>query len=978
MATVYLANDIKHDRQVAIKVLNLDLSQTLQGERFLREIAIAARLNHPHIVPLFDSGQADEYLYYVMPYVEGESLRDRLSRKKQLPVDEALRVSRQVAAALKHAHAQGVIHRDIKPENILLSDGEAVVADFGIARAIAEAGSQQITISGLAVGTPLYMSPEQASAKQGVDERTDIYSLGCVLYEMLAGEPPFTGATAQAVIARHLSEPARSVRIVRPQVPEQIDEVIKTALAKAPADRFATAEELASSLQTRPQVAQELFGARKAILSALVMMMVLVMAWWWNGQRSGQGPVAEGADVIAVLPFDAAGAGVEDLGDGIVALISANLDAVGAISTISPRSIFTAWRNRQGSLDLQGALGVGADLNAGSVLLGTVVAVGNEVRMAAELYGVDDRERLARADATGPNDALLEMVDTLSVRLLRDVWRSREPLPDFRLSAVSSGSIRAIRYYLRGEYHFRRAAWDSAAASLEMAVEEDSTFASAHWRLAEARAWTTYLGSAEERTPLEAAYRNRERLPSHDRVLVVARVMDMQGDITAIDSLQAYVGQHPYDAEGWFLLADLMVHGMPVTAQSWEDIWSAFDRALELSPSMSRAIIHPLHLSALAGDEQRYEDYLRKLAPLSREADQFAVWKDALWGAEGASESALARALAIPPTGTNTPLVDAVLQSATLGPEPVVRAFETAAAQVPAGTRERVAFETQRVKALTAFGRVAETLRPSEQISLVDPDLAATLAIETSIATGSRSPFLDEGLAHLAGRAEEDPLAGLWLAWWEMSRGDYPAATERAQAALQRAQAESSEAGQTLAKATIDWLAGAETGTGGRLDQLEIALRGVGYPPRDAGRPPPGPGPLWYVWERTAVEHPRHRLYAIERLKYSRAAGQYTTARLLLLGSALEISGDTIPAADVYRRAVRLLSTADDDVRRRFVPVEEALSRPTEPGSRYSPPHAPRPSLRTGPADAQITSPDVVGVYVIEVRGEERTHLRTR
>jgi eukaryotic-like serine/threonine-protein kinase len=202
MATVYLAQDLKHHRKVAVKVLRAEVAAVLGPERFLREIAIAARLHHPHILPLYDSGRAEEFLFYVMPYVEGQSLRDRLTRERQLPLDDALQIAREVADALSFAHSQGVVHRDIKPENILLESGHAVVADFGIARAISAAGSERLTETGIALGTPAYMSPEQAFGEAHLDGRSDIYALGCVVYEMLGGDPPFTGSSAQAILAR--------------------------------------------------------------------------------------------------------------------------------------------------------------------------------------------------------------------------------------------------------------------------------------------------------------------------------------------------------------------------------------------------------------------------------------------------------------------------------------------------------------------------------------------------------------------------------------------------------------------------------------------------------------------------------------------------------------------------------------------------------------------------------------------------------
>jgi len=249
MATVYLAQDPKHRRPVAVKVLAPELAAALGRERFLREIEIAARLAHPHILPLHDSGEADGWLYYVMPYVEGESLRDRLTREQQLPIDDAVTIACEVAAALSYAHSQDVIHRDVKPENILLSHGEAIVADFGIAGAIDAAGGGALTRTGVVLGTPAYMSPEQAAGERALDGRCDVYGLGCVLYEMLAGEPPFTGPTGQAIIAKRFTDPVPSARRLRDTVPLTVDRAITKALARTPADRFATTRQFAEALR---------------------------------------------------------------------------------------------------------------------------------------------------------------------------------------------------------------------------------------------------------------------------------------------------------------------------------------------------------------------------------------------------------------------------------------------------------------------------------------------------------------------------------------------------------------------------------------------------------------------------------------------------------------------------------------------------------------------------------------------------------
>ena len=419
MAIVFRARDLRHERWIALKVLRPELASSLGGERFLREIRVAARLQHPHILPVHDSGEARGFLFYVMPFVEGESLRERLKREGQIPLEDALRIACEVADALQYAHQRDIVHRDIKPENIMLSGEHALVADFGIARAMsagAESAGMTLTEAGVAVGTPAYMSPEQASAESRVDGRTDIYALGCVLYEMLSGEQLFRGPT-HIVIAQHSATPAPSVRTLRPSVPPSVEAAIGKALAKSPADRFATAEQFASALSgANSTTVRGTFSRRRnfAIAGALFAAFAALMIWL--GTRS-EGSAEPGLTTIAVAPIRNQGDTSDaSFADGLTQELTTALTRV---ERIAPRPYSTVMAAAEKEKD---PLRLGRQLGVEYVLQSTLRRSHNQLRLLTELIRVKDGTNAwSPRSFQGYDSDLFQMQDSVAKQLTREL-----------------------------------------------------------------------------------------------------------------------------------------------------------------------------------------------------------------------------------------------------------------------------------------------------------------------------------------------------------------------------------------------------------------------------------------------------------------------------------------------------------------------------------------------------------------------------
>jgi serine/threonine-protein kinase len=455
MATVYLAHDLRHDRDVALKVLRPEISAAMGAERFLREIKLAAGLTHAHILPVFDSGEAGGLLYYVMPSMEGRSLRERLDRERQLPLSESLRITREVASALDYAHRHNVVHRDIKPENILLHEGAAMVADFGIGKALSAQGAS-LTQTGLSLGTPAYMSPEQAAGDLGTDGRSDLYSLGCVLYEMLTGEPPFTGVSAQAIIAKRFVAPIPRIQATR-DVPAAVDTAVTRALARTPADRFPSAAEFAAALLAISRDSD-------------------------SGERATASAARADARAIAVLPLANMSADPENeyFADGMTEEIINALAKVPGMQVASRTSSF-AFKGKE--VDVRQ---IGEKLGAASVLEGSVRKVGNRIRITAQLISVENGYHLWNEtydrqleDVFAVQDEISRaIVEALKLRLANDGAQVVPPTKD----------LEAYTLYLKGRFFFAKLSEPSLRKALslfEQALLRDPGLARAYAGIAD-------------------------------------------------------------------------------------------------------------------------------------------------------------------------------------------------------------------------------------------------------------------------------------------------------------------------------------------------------------------------------------------------------------------------------------------------------------------------------------------------------------
>jgi tetratricopeptide (TPR) repeat protein len=620
MAIVYLATDRRHHRQVAIKVLRPELARCLGADRFLREIEIVSQLSHPHILPLLDSGGSGELLWYVMPYVEGgDTLRLLIERERRLPIEQALQIATDLATALSWAHAHDIVHRDIKPENILLEGGQAIISDFGLARAVRIAAGDELTDSGLVIGTPAYMSPEQAQAGALIDARSDIYSLGCTLYEMLAGQPPFLGPDPQAVIAQHLGSPAPSLRVLRPTVPAWLDKVVMTALAKAPADRYRSVDEFAAALTGDRPLSRHRRRLQAKWVAAVLLVVVAAGLLVRSLVRTT--PVLD-KYLVAVAPFDTYDPELVLWREGMVDVLSSNIDGAGPLRTVSPSVIIRDWKGRA---DNASALRLARSKGAGLVVIGRLLRIGggsDTIRANALLLDASTGERLGETELRQSIDAMDRLGDSLAVAILRQAGQTLD-LGTERLSSLGAASLPALKAYLRGEHFLRQAAWDSAARWYSTALQSDSTFALALWRMQMARAWQHWglPDSIGDAYALRAGMYNHGLAPRESLLITVD---SLWSSLSADDSLvwqrtrrlfatlDEAARRYPTEPFVWYQVGLARYHLAPPMDFTVQQCLDAFDRAIALDSGFVVAYLtHPVQLAMVLGGVEKARTYTR-------------------------------------------------------------------------------------------------------------------------------------------------------------------------------------------------------------------------------------------------------------------------------------------------------------------------------------------------------------------------------
>lgn len=617
MSRVFVAHDTSLDREVVVKVLSGESTGGISGDRFRREIQVIAKLQHPHIVSILAAGDAEGALYYVMPFVKGETLRARMTREGAMRVADVAKTLREVLDALSFAHEYGVVHRDIKPENILLEAGHALVADFGIAKALRESGN--MTSVGIAMGTPSYMAPEQATADPTTNHRADLYAVGVLAYEMLAGVPPFSGSTQQ-VITAHITKPAPPLREHRNDVPDAFVDVVARALAKDPAARPQSAQEMLSALDAiaTPNgtvargAATPVKNNRVVFASVGVALVLAAIGAYVVRNRTPASPVAEGADLIAVMPLSAVSdTTLTRLGQDLVVTISANLDGVDSLRSIDAATLLVRAQKIATPMPLADAKQLAHELGARSFLTGTLIREGEMVRASVVLRAVGHDSVLAKATALAPAGEIALITDSLSWKVLQGVWR-RGNAPSPVLTNVTTLNFDALRAFLDGERKFQRLDTRGALNDYNRAFQLDSNFVQAYLRYDYANSWALRPDDPAVHKRLLAL---KDRLPERERLWVETR--ESRASIPdRVAAWKALVTRFPDYPPFLMAAADPIVHSGPIYGIPLSDAKPLLDRLDQLVPDHADTKLHQAMVQKYEGTPEQAATASAKAAAL--------------------------------------------------------------------------------------------------------------------------------------------------------------------------------------------------------------------------------------------------------------------------------------------------------------------------------------------------------------------------
>ncbi len=709
-------------------------------------------------------------------------------------------------------------------------------------------------------------------------------------------------------------------------MPGAIDRVVSKAMSKLPSARYQTGTDFAKALGEALTGEIPAVKAKWIRVAGLVAGAVVLVAGtlWFRGSLAGS-PVMPGAEVIAVMPFRASGTGVEVLGEGMVDLLSTNLDGVGGIRAVDPRVVLHRWRQEGGGapLVLEDALAVGRRVNAGAILRGSVVEAGPEVRITADLYSVSG-EQLARVQADGPADSVLALVDDVSVQLVREIWRSEDPLPDLRVSALTTTSLNAIRSFLRGEQFYRRSQWDSAITAFDRSIEEDSTFALAYFKLSHTYGWSEGHGSPNSLELLGMAERYSARLPQRERTLVIAHRLFEDGRPEAVDTLRQYLVRHPEDAEGWYELGDAQYHARYALALSEAELLEPFGRAMELDPTLVPSMIHPLELTLAIGDSARFQQYVQ-LMETSTTSGRASLYRDmaaALWDTTAAGDSAMTRLLR-ESTGPVGQMMDAYYRTATVDPHRILNGIDSALTSSQSDDRGALLMAAK-ARFLSSLGRLAEAGQLIDSVFQVNPRTAMFASLYPVIAGYADITFALPGLRVLGAISESDPLASFWRGVFLAGTGDVPNARAEVQRQLDLIGDSDTTAMRGLFDALMGWVLMLEGDSVGGIARMERGLNDVGFAPGVSIFS----GPLRFELATALTQRNESRSEGLRRLRFGVGpASEYRALTYLALAQVFEEDGDDSGAIEAYSQFVRLWENADPQLQPAVESARRALRR---------------------------------------------------